>query len=270
MIFRLDGQAAGGKPCNSVEDFPTYDGLNILQISFIDDRNYDLTKRERIGHFYKIFNNEVRFINAYIEDKDLDEWAKHCDGHKSFMTDALRIALVNAIGNCIYFDNDVFLTSGFINDFNKYKAESDTFIINESSGTFLYNKNKNSEILNDWYNYYNNILVKEPFEENSDVIVFRKWNNKRIQEGKTLLSNYPYSYNICHFTNVQHFLNPDLMIYNGDIDEADWCKKTKMECLIVPKEAFWSFCSYCIPKGFLPRFATNLDEITNANILIFR
>lgn len=236
------------------EDVPEYEGTSIILFHYPgDDKYYDKPYVKECMRSWQTYFKDPRFISILIDDevKALSAWTQKCNGNRKYMTDSLRVYFVNQFDRCLYLDTDVFLCVDAVIDFNKY----DCFCLSCCTGTFLYNKAKHNKILDDFWNFYNNDLVKEEhFWENSDIIAWQKFDR---------LPTIPKPEKVAHFSCFWDWINKqkDIVICN-----EEWVRKTTKDkpndIVHFPAQSFMAVMKYIIDKGYNVRlsFGVNIGE----------
>lgn len=233
---------------NRIEDIPEFeDGVSIILFYYpqTPDYYYKPYIDECIKTWKRNINKPIRFIMVYIDNEvmNLSKWSQHCNGNRKYITDSLRVYFVNKFDRCLYLDTDVVITSSF--DINKAMEENDNFVINHCTGTCLWNKHKNSEVLNKFFEFYEKELsTKEPFHSFGDIKAydsFTKTNQlKSINVSNTEVAHMSYFYPwIRDKENIVISMQP-------------WTREenTSYDIIRFPIESFWAFMLYCYDKKY--------------------
>lgn len=127
-----------------------------------------------------------------------------------FATDVIRLIEINNYDDCFYCDTDVYFTDTFKNDIRECISKYDVFVVNHTTGTFLYNKHKNNPKIKKFINFYNSLLIgNDNVFKYTDTMAYDLFNEK-----------YP---------NLIETVNTDKIIHFGDL----YCFRNSLDVYII-------------------------------------
>lgn len=228
-----------------VRNLPTpKDFYNILLFFFPNDDDYYNKPyiKECIFSWKKIFPKS-RFINVPIyEAQGMSKWSQLTYGRRNFPTDSLRILFAAYLNNCLYLDTDVYLTE-------RFKLPTDKcFVLNECSGTMLFNRKKNNKKLLKWFNKYEetaDYILKNStdistqdklIDDHGDIAMYKKF-GKKLGIASVSIAN-----GVNHFSCIYPYMRD----------------KVNLGLAINPRgsvasfeaETLYAFSLYCMDRGY--------------------
>ena len=218
---------------------------NIILFYFPNDDEYynKAYIKECLFSWKKVFPNS-RFINIPIfEAQGLSKWSMLTYRRRNFPTDSLRILFAAHLKNCIYLDTDVYLTHRF-----EMPKRKDCFVLNDCSGTMLFNKKKNNKKLLKWF---------EKYEETADYIL-KNSNDRATQDhlidehgdlsmynkfGKSLkIPSLDFRHGINHFSTVYPYMR--------DKKNLGIAINPRGSVVSFEAEAIYAFSLYCYDRKY--------------------
>ena len=256
---------------SKIEDIPEFEGFTIILFDFLDTPGYYRKKyiNDCQNSWLRVLKN-VRFLTILVNDEvmNLSKWSQRCNGNHKFISDSLRVYFVNQFNNAIYLDTDVYLTSQF--DITPLVFNNDCFIIDNCTGTFLYNKKKNNEVLEDFWNFYNEVLsLEDSFYDNGDLIAYEKFTKYRAEKGLMTINSIKIPKSIVHFSCFYPWIRDKERIV---LILEKWARETtayKKNLKSFPLESFWPLIHYLDDKEIYPDLVFFLQDTDKAITFYF-
>lgn len=140
--------------------------INFIRFIFDKDKDKAYYSRPYILQCFnsikKIFPNlRVCLVNVSEAIKTSNRFSDLQPKNSCYETDPLRLFFINKLDNAIYCDTDVFILEEYTDKLIENMNKNDTFVVSNCSGTITWNKHKNNNEIQKWWNLYNHI-VDEP------------------------------------------------------------------------------------------------------------
>lgn len=229
-----------------VKNLPTpKDFYNILLFFFPNDDEYYNKPyiKECVFSWKKVFPKS-RFINIPVyEALGMSKWSMLTYRRRNFPTDSLRVLFSAHLDNCLYLDTDVYLTQRF------NMPKKDCFVLNDCSGTMLFNKKKNNKKFLKWFEKYEEVadyIVKNSEDRTTQDLLIDKYGDLAMYHkfGKDLkIPSLDIRHGVNHFSAIYPYMRDKINLglavdpKNGSVASFEI-------------ESIYAFSLYCYDRGY--------------------
>lgn len=220
------------------------DYFNFLLFFFPSDNGYYEKPyiKECISSWKRVFPKS-RLINVPIfEAQGLSKWSMVTYRRRNFPTDSLRILFAAHLKNCLYLDTDVYLTHRF------EMPKQDCFVLNDCSGTMLFNRKKNNKKLLKWFDKYeetadyilknseDRVTQDHLIDEHGDLAMYHKF-------GKNLkIPSLDFRHGVNHFSMIYPYMR--------DKKNLGIAINPRGSVVSFEVEALYAFSLYCLDRKY--------------------